>query len=155
MEVNPSAEEQLMTEGFPTAAASKLTGVSIKTLENWDTRGFLKPSVRASRGRGLPRVYSFRDLIAIRVALDLRQSIDVRNLRRVVDYLRKRKGLELSTSDVLASTSLVTDGDDVYEVTGDVSISMLRRPGQRLLLMVPLDELVAQLQAKARALRAA
>lgn len=126
------------------------------TLDNWDRRGFLKASVQPAGGHGVSRIYSFRDLIAIRVAAALRErSIDVRNLRRVVEYLRKRKGLDLSASEVLASTVLVTDGHDLYEVAGDGSISTLRRPGQRMLLMVPLDELVAELQAKARALCAA
>ena len=143
--------------GFPTPIAAKLTGVSVATLDNWDRRGFLKASVQPAGGHGVSRIYSFRDLIAIRVAAALRErSIDVRNLRRVVEYLRKRKGLDLSASEVLASTILVTDGHDVYEIAGDVfQISTLRRPGQRMLLMVPLDELVAELQAKARALRAA
>jgi hypothetical protein len=81
------------------------------------------------------------------------EGIPLQALRKVVAYLAARTGL--SPTDALASTSLVTDGHDVYEVAGDASISTLRRPGQRMLLMVPLDELVAELQAKARALRAA
>lgn len=132
-------------EGFPTPVAAKLTQVSVGTLENWDHRGFLKPSIRAARGHGVARVYSFRDLIAIRVADDLRsKGINVRALARVVDYLRKRKGL--SASDVLASTMLVTDGHDVYEVDGDARVSTLRHPDQSV-LMVPLGRLVAQIQA--------
>ena len=143
-------------EGFPTPIASKLTGVSVKTLENWDTRGFLKPSVMAARGHGASRVYSFRDLVAIRIADDLRtRGIEVRNLRRVVDYLRRRKGLDLSTSDVLANTALVTDGLDVYEVDGTVTISALRKAGQRAVFVVPLGEVVSEIQSEARALRVA
>jgi DNA-binding transcriptional MerR regulator len=140
--------------GFPTPIASKLTGVSVATLNNWDRRGFLKASIQAAGGHGFARIYSFRDLIAIRVARDLkREGIPLQALRKVVAYLAARTGL--SPTDALASTSLVTDGRDVYEVKGEASISTLRRPGQRMLLMVPLDELVAELQAKARALRAA
>lgn len=138
-------------EGFPTPIASKLTGVSVKTLENWDTRGFLKPSVMAARGHGAHRVYSFRDLVAITVADDLRErGFDVRHLRRVVEYLRKRKGLDLSASDILASTVLVTDGHDVYEIDGEqgVRISTLRHPDQSVLL-VPLGRLIAKMQADA------
>jgi hypothetical protein len=110
--------------------------------------------VKPAGGHGVSRVYSFRDLIAIRVARESKsEGIPLQALRKVVEYLCVRTGL--SPTDALASTSLVTDGRDVYEVKGDVSISTLRRPGQRMLLMVPLDELVAELQAKARALRAA
>ncbi len=140
--------------GYPTPIAAKLTGVSVATLDNWDRRGFLKASIQPAGGHGVSRVYGFRDLIAIRVARELKQEgIPLQALRKVVAYLAARTGL--SPTDALASTNLVTDGHDVYEVAGDASISTLRRPGQRMLLMVPLDELVAELQAKARALRAA
>jgi DNA-binding transcriptional MerR regulator len=140
--------------GFATPIAAKLTDVSVATLQNWDRRGFLKASIQPAGGHGVSRVYSFRDLVAIRVARDLkREGIPLQALRRVVGYLCARKGLK--PADALASTSLITDGRDVYEIEGDVSTSTLRRPGQRMLLMVPLGELVAELQAKARALRAA
>lgn len=141
--------------GYPTPIAAKLTGVSVATLDNWDRRGFLKASIQPAGGHGFARVYSFRDVIAIRVARELKsEGIPLQAMRKVVAYLCARKGL-LTPSDALASTSLITDGRDVYEIEGDVSTSTLRRPGQRMLLMVPLGELVAELQAKARALRAA
>jgi DNA-binding transcriptional MerR regulator len=141
----------VLQDGFPTPKAAALSGVSRKTLENWDQRGFLKPSIKSAQGHGHARVYSFRDLIAIRVADDLRtRGIDVRHLRRVVDYLRKRKGLDLTASDVLANAVLVTDGHDVYEVDGEhgVHTSTLRHPDQSVLL-VPLGRLVAKIQAEA------
>jgi DNA-binding transcriptional MerR regulator len=141
-------------DGFPTPIAAKLTGVSVDVLDAWDRRGFLRASIRPAGGHGVARVYGFRDLIAIRIARDLtHEGISLQGLRRVVAYLCARKGL--TPTDALASTSLVTDGRDVFEIEGDVSTSTLRRPGQRMLLMVPLGEVVAELQAKARALRAA
>jgi DNA-binding transcriptional MerR regulator len=157
MEIDPSMEELMaLHDGFPTPKAATLSGVSRKTLENWDHRGFLKPSIKSAGGHGHARVYSFRDLIAIRVADELRaRGIEVHKLRRVVEYLRQRKGLDLSTSDVLANTMLVTDGLDVYEVEGDMTVSALRRPGQRVVLIVPLGEIVSELQSEARAICAA
>jgi DNA-binding transcriptional MerR regulator len=140
--------------GFPTPIAAKLTGVSVTTLDNWERRGFLKASLQAAGGHGVARVYSFQDLIAIRVARDLKkEGIPLQALRRVVKYLSGRS--RQSPTAALAATKLVTDGRDVYEVKGDASISTLTRPGQRMLLMVPLDEVVTELRAKARAFRAA
>jgi DNA-binding transcriptional MerR regulator len=142
-----------LQDGFPTDVAAKLGSVTPKMLENWDASGFLSPSEPAKR-RGISRRYSFRDVVAIRVVSELRaEGFPLQALRKVVAYLCARTGL--TPTDALASTSLITDGHDVYEITGDVSTSTLRRPGQRMLLMVPLGELVAELQAKARALRAA
>ena len=142
-----------MPTGFTTPVAAKLTGDSVKTLENWALRNFLKPSIVARPGHGMWRVYSFRDLIAIRVADDLRRrGIEVRNLRRVVTYLRARKGLELTATDVLANSVLITDGQDVYELDGErgLQISTLRHPDQSV-LVVPLGRLVGRLRADALA----
>jgi DNA-binding transcriptional MerR regulator len=154
MELHHLLTMMIASDGFTTKTATALAGVSRATLERWDRSGFLSPSVPAKR-RGISREYSFRDIVAIRVASELkREGIPLQALRKVVAYLCARTGL--SPTDALASTNLVTDGRDVYEVQGDVvSISTLRRPGQRMLLMVPLDELVRELQIKARALSAA
>ncbi|HEY2509962.1 MAG TPA: MerR family transcriptional regulator [Polyangiaceae bacterium] len=142
-----------MVDGFTTEVTAKLSGVSTAVLENWLRARFLAPSVPAPR-RGVSAKYSFRDLVAIRVVCELRDAgISLQALTRVVKYLRARKGL--SATDALASTTLVTDGHDVFEVEGAMTISALRRPGQRVLFVVPLDELVNELQIKARALRAA
>jgi DNA-binding transcriptional MerR regulator len=142
-------------EGFPTPIAAKLTGVSIDNLDKWYRTGFLVPSVADAPSRGVSRIYGFRDLVAIRVVLELReQGISLQSLRRVVEYLRSRKGLT-SASEALASSTLISDGQDVYEIEGDARISALRRPGQRMLLMFPLGELVTELRAKARAFKAA
>jgi len=140
-------------DGFTIETAASLGGVTRDTLANWDRSGFLSPSVPAKR-RGVARRYSFRDVVAVRVVGELRmKGITHQALRKVVEYLCARTGL--SPTEAIAATNLITDGHDVYEVKGDVSVSTLRRPGQRMLLMVPLDELVTELQAKARALRAA
>jgi hypothetical protein len=137
-------------EGFPRTLAAKLAGVTVETLENWDRRAFLKPSIPGRRPK--PSIYTFRDLIAIRVAATLSgQGIEVHRLKRVVEYLRKRKGLSLTASDVLASTLLVSDGRDVYEVDGVdalVGVSTLRDPDQSVML-VPFGRLVAKVQAAA------
>lgn len=139
----------MISPGFTTEIAAKLAGVTRATLENWERSGFLAPSVPAKR-RGVSREYSFRDVVAIRVARELKQEgIPLQALRKVIAYLCARTGL--SPTEALAATNLITDGHDVYEVKGDVSVSTLLRPGQRMLLMVPLAELVAELQAKTRA----
>ena len=138
-----------MIGAFPRLLAAKVTGVTPATLDNWNSRGILDSTV-APGPPPQARLYTFRDLVAIRVLVELREAgIDPRGLRRVVEYLRKRKGL--SATEALASTSLVTDGHDVFELEGDVTLSALRRPGQRVVFVVPFDELVTELQIKARA----
>jgi DNA-binding transcriptional MerR regulator len=138
---------------FPTPVAAKLAGLPPTTLHQWAKRGFLRPSIPRSPPK--PSLYSFRDLVALRVLADLcARGIEIHCLTRVVAYLRKRKGLELTTSQLLASMLLVTDGHDVYEVDGLIGISTLRDPDQTVML-VPFGRMVAKLQAAALKLAAA
>ena len=142
------------TDTFPSALAAKIARVSVATLENWKKRGILLPSAAtSSEGRQRSRsIYTFRDLVAIRVLAALRDGgIDPSALRRVVEYVRKRKGL--SATEAIATSVLVTDGHDVYEldeIQGAVRVSVLRSPGQRVLHLVPLAALVTELQRDAR-----
>lgn len=138
---------------FSSDETAKLSKLSVDRLDSWDRTGFLRASVPAKR-RGVSRRYTFRDVVALRVASDLRAAgVTLQMLRKVVAYLRVRHGL--SASEVLACTSLVTTREQVYEVAGDVTLHI--PSGQRLMLHVtiPLDQVVSELQRKARALRRA
>ncbi len=114
-------------EGFSTAQVEQLTGIGAKTLHFWDRSGFLSPSVVRAHGTGSRRIYSFRDLVALRVAAQLRDAgISLQSLRKVVSTLRKMHGLE----QPLAETYLVTNGCDILEKQGSEVMSALREPGQ-------------------------
>jgi DNA-binding transcriptional MerR regulator len=139
-------------ETFTSANTAKIARVTLATLDNWSRRGILAPSITAPAPH--PRRYTFRDLVAIRVLTALRDAgIDLGGLRRVVDYLRKRKGL--SATEALVSTVLITDGHDVYEVEEDVPISALRKPGQAVFHVIALGTLVREVQHDARAVLSA
>lgn len=141
--------------GFPIHLAAELTEVTPRTLVNWCDRNFLQPSVSRGRtGPGGERLYSFRDLVAIRVVDVLRrQGIDVRHLPRVVDYIRKRKGLELD-QPIVSDTILVSDGRGFREVHCTASLLEIRQggvPEPVSIVLIPFGELVTELQTKARA----
>ena len=119
-------------KGFKTPQVAALSGVNPNTLHYWVKSNFVTPSIAKARGTGTRRLWSFRDLVALRVAAELRAAgISLQGLRRVVRHLQKVRGLA-SHSDILASSYLVADreGRDVYEVTGEDLVSLLRKPGQ-------------------------
>ena len=60
--------------GFTAGQAAKVTGLKYATVDYWDRSGFLSPSVAGAQGKGSDRVYSFQDLIALRVARQLREA---------------------------------------------------------------------------------
>lgn len=123
----------MKVDGFSVSQVERLTGVNRKTLHFWDRSGFLSPSVLGAHGTGSRRIYSFRDLVALRVAAQLRDAgISLQSLRKVVAVLREMRGLE----QPLAETYLITNGHDVFEKHGEDVMSVLRQPGQAIFSFV-------------------
>ncbi|MGI5835170.1 MAG: helix-turn-helix domain-containing protein [Chloroflexota bacterium] len=130
-------------DGFTAGQASKLSGVPYRTLDYWATSRFITPSMAGAKGKGTQRLYSFPDLVALRVAQQLRTAgISLQALRKVVRYLRTRR-----KTASFANTYLVSDGKDVFERRGDDLISTLRQPGQMASAwIIDLGQVVEELQ---------
>jgi DNA-binding transcriptional MerR regulator len=77
----------------------------------------VEPSVQSTGGRpGRRRLYSFRDLVALRVVKSLLDNgMSVQRVRRAWDYLRRTADME----DHLAEVRLVTDGQSIFRVASD------------------------------------
>lgn len=117
----------IMNVGYPAGQAARLAGIPYRTLDFWARSGFIIPSIVQSTGKGSDRIYSFQDIVALRVAGKLRTAgISLQALRQVLAYLQARDGFE----SPLAETYLVSDGRDVFEKRGDDVMSVFRRPGQ-------------------------
>lgn len=74
---------------FTSRSVRVLTRLTARQLQYWDETGFLKPSISRRKGRGTLRLYSFQDLVALRVAAELRGALPLQTLRRLVAYLRQ------------------------------------------------------------------
>jgi len=48
-----------MKEAYDSKMASRIVGVSLRQIQYWDERGFVRPSVKPAQGRGTKRLYSF------------------------------------------------------------------------------------------------
>lgn len=104
-------------EAFDSKSASRVAGVSLRQIQYWDERGFIRPSVKLADGRGTKRLYSFADLIQLRVVKDLsRHGLSLRKIRRCVDYLKRSFP---TASPLTESLRYLTDGDKVFLLTAD------------------------------------
>lgn len=77
-------------DGFTSREAARISGVPFFTVDYWDRSKFLKPSIArsAGRGRGRGRLYSYSDLLRLRIARELReQHVSLQTLRHVVKRL--------------------------------------------------------------------
>lgn len=105
------------TEGFDSKTVSRIVGVSLRQIQYWDERGFIRPSVRLAEGRGTKRLYSYSDLVQLKVVKDLQShGLSLQKIRRCLHYL-KRYFPEMARP--LGSLRCLTDGDRLFVLTSD------------------------------------
>jgi DNA-binding transcriptional MerR regulator len=104
-------------EGFTAQQASNLTHCTAHQLRYWDKVNLVRPSLQRTDGRpGRRRLYSFRDLVALRVVKSLLDNgMSVQRVRRAWDYLRRTADMD----GHLAEVKLVTDGSTIFRVAQD------------------------------------
>ena len=133
-------------EGFTAHQASRFTGCTPRQLRYWDQIGLVRPSLQQTGGRpGVPRMYSFRDLVALKVVKSLLDGgLSLQRVRRAWEFLNKKAGLDQHLSEV----KLVTDGKSVFRVVrreGEVLDAL--RQGQ-IAFFVAIDEVTRQVSAE-------
>ena len=141
-------------ESFSAGEAARITGVPYRTLDHWARTKFIVPSIADAEGIGSERQYAFTDLVALRVAGELRKGgVSTQALRRVVHYLKTWRG----SPNPLADSQLVVIGSDVQLVLGcREMISLLNKPGQSVFaFMIDLGRAVKEVKREVQALRAA
>ena len=107
----------------PTACAA--AGITYRQLDYWARTELVVPSVRSATGSGSQRLYSFKDILVLKVVKRLLDTgISLQNIRIAVDHLRLR-GVE-----DLARITLLSDGTTVYECTSSEEVVDLLRGGQ-------------------------
>ena len=98
--------------GYRSATACAAAGITYRTLDYWARTGLVEPSVRAAHGSGSQRLYSFRDILVLKVVKRLLDTgISLQQIRAAVQHLRDRSNADL------AQVTLMSDGVSVYECT--------------------------------------
>jgi DNA-binding transcriptional MerR regulator len=107
----------------PTACAA--AGITYRQLDYWARTGLVEPSVRPAHGSGSQRLYSFRDILVLKVVKRLLDTgISLQQIRAAVAHLRDRG------ADDLARLTLMSDGVSVYECTSKDEVVDLVAGGQ-------------------------
>jgi DNA-binding transcriptional MerR regulator len=113
------------TVGYRGVTACHATGISYRQLDYWARTGLVVPSIRDASGSGTQRLYSFRDLVVLKVVKRLLDAgVSLQNIRKAIDTLRSR-GV-----DDLAGITLISDGTTVYECRSPEEVVDLLQGGQ-------------------------
>ncbi len=111
--------------GWRGTAACRVVGITYRQLDYWARTGLVEPSVRRASGSGSNRLYSFRDIIVLKVIKRLLDAgVSLQNIRMAVEALRCRGVKDL------AEITLMSDGSRVYECRSAGEVIELLRGGQ-------------------------
>lgn len=104
-------------ETYNSKEASRIAGVSLRQIQYWDERGFIRPSVKLAQGRGSKRLYSFHDLLCLKVMKDLtHRGLSLQKVRRCLQPLRRYSA---ERGQALESLKYLTDGEKLFVITSD------------------------------------
>jgi len=98
--------------GYRGPTACSAAGITYRQLDYWARTGLVEPSVRPAHGSGTQRLYSFRDILMLKVVKRLLDTgVSLQNIRAAVLHLRERGVADLT------QITLMSDGATVYECT--------------------------------------
>lgn len=131
-----------MRQGFSGTQAAEVVGISYRQLDYWARTNLVRPSSLDATGSGSRRVYTYRDLLELRVIKNLLDAgIKLESVREVFNYLRNHVDTEI------AAAHIVISGQSVVLCQGDQLVDVLRN-GQGVLNVLPLSGVKEQVDSQ-------
>jgi DNA-binding transcriptional MerR regulator len=112
-------------EGYRVPEVCKIVGISYRQLDYWARTGLVTPSVREAGGSGTQRLYSFRDLVQLKVIRKLIDAgISLQRVRKAIQFLQEN--MKTGPSGI----TLMSDGASIYACESEDEIIDLVKKGQ-------------------------
>ncbi len=131
---------------FNTKTVVKLTGLTLRQTDYWDRTHFIKPSVKEASGYGTGRLYSFEDIVQLKVAKTLiDKGVSLQKIRKAITYLKKNFP---DVKKPLAEMKFLTDGETIFVIADkkEKILDTLKR-GQ-MVFALALGELIEELKGE-------
>jgi len=129
--------------GYRGPQVCKIAGITYRQLDYWARTDLVRPSVCDANGSGTQRLYSYRDLVELKVVKRLLDAgVSLQAARKAIEYLRTQLGDDVASAHLViggARTVLARDGDQIVD---------LLRQGQGVLNIVALGPVVDDLDAQ-------
>lgn len=109
-----------MKSFFTPKDVATIVGISYRQIQYWDKTNFIKPSYRR---KGKYRLYTFSDLIQLKVAKNLRDhNFSIQRLRKTIKSLRS---LLPQVSNPMADLTFLIEGDRILVFNGEVLMNSI------------------------------
>ena len=120
-----------------------IVGITYRQLDYWTRTKLIKASVADAAGSGTQRLYSYADLLQIKVIKSLLDSgFDLKKVRKVIETLSDRLG-----EDVASANLVISDGQIMLAQSDSELVDLLRQ-GQGVLNILPIGGLQTELQSQ-------
>jgi DNA-binding transcriptional MerR regulator len=145
----PSAE-QGPEEGFRGPQVCHMVGITYRQLDYWARTDLLRPSISDARGSGTQRVYSYTDLLQLKVIKQLLDAgVSLRHTRKAIECLRA------SGAGVASSSLVIADDRSVLAHSGEELFDLLRGGQGVLSIVLGMERIVSEVDAAITELREA
>jgi DNA-binding transcriptional MerR regulator len=111
-------------QGYRVPEVTRVVGISYRQLDYWARTGLVRPSIRDAGGSGTQRLYSFQDLLQLKVIKKLLDTgVELRRIRKAVDHLK-------AMGESPHGVTLMSDGERIYEAATPEAVVDLLAQGQ-------------------------
>lgn len=113
--------------GFRAPQVCKLVGITYRQLDYWARTDLLTPSVQAASGSGSQRLYSFTDVVQLKVIKSLLDAgMSLRKIRQAIAILAR----QLESARPLDDVTLLSDGSTIFAAHSTDEVVDVFRRGQ-------------------------
>jgi DNA-binding transcriptional MerR regulator len=132
----------MAVDGFRAPQVCKIVGITYRQLDHWIRTDLVAPSIAEAHGSGSQRLFSYRDLVELKVVKSLLDGgLTLKAVRDVITYLREDLGGDLASANLViaGSRSVVTrSGEELVDLV---------RGGQGVLNIMSLGSVKDELDA--------
>jgi len=122
----PAAAPVPPEHGFRGPTVCKLVGITYRQLDYWARTQLVTPSVRAADGSGSQRLYSFGDLVELRIIKRLLDAgVSLQRIREAINHLRSS-----TPGGSLSDVTLISDGQRIYACSSGEEVIDVLSNGQ-------------------------
>lgn len=113
--------------GYRAPQVCNLVGITYRQLDYWARTELITPSLQAATGSGSQRLYTFSDVVQLKVIKRLLDAgMSLKKIRQAVEILRE----QMESDRPLADVTLLSDGQTIYAAHSEEEVVDVFRRGQ-------------------------
>lgn len=139
--MSESKRERAESEGYSGRRTAEIVGITYRQLDYWARTDLVRPSLADANGSGSRRLYSYTDLLELKVIKSLLDAgIRLESVREAFTYMRDHLGEDVTTAN------LVIRGTSVLVSTDEELVDVVKQ-GQGVLNVLPLGSVKSEIDA--------